>query len=188
MWQGDESRGSSGEPAEENMLMSQDQSKNPDNEMMDKSLNMSDDVRNNCRSGGGVGDFLEQNVAGNQSGNKNVSTISGVLCESGFDDKDNSTSVSVIENNSDASGPAAATADGSSGISLQAGVASGQEMDSEFGHLEQEVENLVNTLSAEEEQMIQGRMTSSGKGFLAQDHEDAKKWFYRDPQGDIQGD
>lgn len=70
------------------------------------------------------------------------------------------------------------------------------EPDAEFGHLE--LESLVAKLSAEEDVVRQdaedekidagGGGAAQEKGFLTLGHDDAKKWFYRDPQGDIQGE
>ena len=38
----------------------------------------------------------------------------------------------------------------------------------------------------QEEEKSQEKEAADG-GVLPLDHEDAKKWFYRDPQGDLQG-
>ena len=45
------------------------------------------------------------------------------------------------------------------------------------------------TLHIQEETDMPGSGTQSEpSNALPPDHEDAKKWFYRDPQGDLQGD
>lgn len=59
----------------------------------------------------------------------------------------------------------------------------GQEAEVNFDHLELQVENLYASMSADEEPP-----STKEKGFLPPDHEDAKKWFYRDPQGQVQGE
>lgn len=62
-------------------------------------------------------------------------------------------------------------------------VGEGQEAEVNFDHLELQVENLYASMSADEEPL-----STKEKGFLPPDHEDAKKWFYRDPQGQVQGE
>lgn len=54
-----------------------------------------------------------------------------------------------------------------------------------FDHLELQVEHLYASISADEENV---GSVEKEKGFLPLDHGDAKKWFYRDPQGQVQGE
>lgn len=59
-------------------------------------------------------------------------------------------------------------------------------VDDDFGHLEKAAEDLVATWTAEEDAKSDSKAKVESGG-VPLDHEDAKKWFYRDPQGDLQG-
>lgn len=58
--------------------------------------------------------------------------------------------------------------------------------DDQFDHLEKAAEDLVATWTAEEDAKSDNKAKVEA-GSVPMDHEDAKKWFYRDPQGDLQG-
>ena len=59
-------------------------------------------------------------------------------------------------------------------------------VEDDFGHLEKAAEDLVATWTAEEDAKSDCKAKVESGG-VPLDHEDAKKWFYRDPQGDLQG-
>ena len=59
-------------------------------------------------------------------------------------------------------------------------------LEDEFDHLEKAAEDLVATWTAEEDAKSDCKAKVESGG-VPLDHEDAKKWFYRDPQGDLQG-
>ena len=56
----------------------------------------------------------------------------------------------------------------------------------EFDHLEKAAEDLMATWTAEEDEKSD-RQAAVESGGVPMNHEDAKKWFYKDPQGDLQG-
>lgn len=56
----------------------------------------------------------------------------------------------------------------------------------EFDHLEKAAEDLMATWTAEEDEKS-NRQAAVESGSVPMAHEDAKKWFYKDPQGDLQG-
>lgn len=60
-----------------------------------------------------------------------------------------------------------------------------QEAEVNFDHLERQVESLFYASFLTDDENIAN--VEREKGFLPPDHEDAKKWFYRDPQGQVQG-
>lgn len=60
-----------------------------------------------------------------------------------------------------------------------------QETEVNFDHLERQVESLFYASFLTDDENIAN--VEREKGFLPPDHEDAKKWFYRDPQGQVQG-
>lgn len=55
-----------------------------------------------------------------------------------------------------------------------------------FAHLEKATENMVAEWTAEEEQRVTSQIADKTT-ILPIHHDDAYKWFYRDPQGEIQG-
>lgn len=59
------------------------------------------------------------------------------------------------------------------------------EVEADFDHLEKAAENLVATM--DEEDIKPDPVVKVEQGAVPLDHEDAKKWFYKDPQGDLQG-
>ena len=56
----------------------------------------------------------------------------------------------------------------------------------EFDHLVKAAEDLMATWIAEEDEKS-NRQAAVESGGVPMNHEDAKKWFYKDPQGDLQG-
>lgn len=56
----------------------------------------------------------------------------------------------------------------------------------DFDHLEKAAEDLMATWTAEEDEKS-NRQAAVESGSVPMSHEDAKKWFYKDPQGDLQG-
>ena len=56
----------------------------------------------------------------------------------------------------------------------------------EFDHLEKAAEDLMATWTAEEDEKSD-RQAAVESGGVPMNHADAKKWFYKDPQGDLQG-
>ncbi len=56
----------------------------------------------------------------------------------------------------------------------------------EFDHLEKAAEDLITTWTAEEDEKS-NRQAAVERGGVPMNHEDAKRWFYKDPQGDLQG-
>ena len=56
----------------------------------------------------------------------------------------------------------------------------------EFDHLEKAAEDLMATWTAEEDEKSDRQAAVESVG-VPMNHEDAKKWFYKDPQGDLQG-
>ncbi|CAH1772880.1 unnamed protein product [Owenia fusiformis] len=58
--------------------------------------------------------------------------------------------------------------------------------EADFHHLEEAAENLVATWTAEEDEKSD-KKAQIENGAVPLAHEDAKKWFYKDPQQDLQG-